>query len=363
MSENVRGPVVPGHQFASDNTAGACPEALATFLQANVGAVASYGDDVYTELVARRLREVFECDCEIFMVFNGTAANSLAISACCQSYHSVICSDVAHVETDECGGPEFFSGGAKILLAESHLGKLAPESVESLVTRRSDIHYPKPRVLSITQPSELGTLYTVDEIQALCEVARRFGLHVQMDGARFANAISALNRSPSEMTWKAGVDVLCLGGAKMGLPMGEAVVFFNRELAADFAFRCKQAGQLASKMRFLTAPWLGVLTDSVWLRHAAHANRMAQRLRRGLEQVPGARLLYPTEVNAVFAALPADYHRALAGAGWRYHTFIARGGARFMCSWATAEEDIDALLTDIRGSLRNDALIACENVS
>jgi threonine aldolase len=176
-----------------------------------------------------------------------------------------------------------------------------------------------------------------------------------MDGARLANAIAALNESPSQMTWKAGVEVLCLGGAKMGLPIGEAVVFFNHELATDFAYRCKQAGQLASKMRFLTAPWLGMLTDSAWLRHAAHANGMAQQLRRGLEQIPGARLLYPTEVNAVFAALPADCHRALADKGWHYYTFIARGGARFMCSWATTEDDVDALLADIRGSVKYEA--------
>ena len=262
--------MVPGYQFASDNTAGVCPEALATLLEANVGAAASYGEDGYTALVADRLRDIFESNCDVFFVFNGTAANSLAISACCQSYHSVICCDVAHLETDECGGPEFFSGGAKILLAESCLGKLTPDSVESLITRRSDIHYPKPRVLSITQPSELGTLYTIDELRALGEMARRCGMRVHMDGARLANAIAAIGAPPSELSWKVGVDVLCLGGAKMGLPMGEAVVFFNRDLAADFAYRCKQAGQLASKMRFLTAPWLGMLYDSAWLRHAAH---------------------------------------------------------------------------------------------
>jgi threonine aldolase len=232
--------------------------------------------------------------------------------------------------------------------------------VEPLVKRRSDIHYPKPRVLSITQPSELGTLYTIDEVHALCELARVYGMCVHMDGARFANAIVALNASPSQITWKAGVEVLCLGGAKMGLPMGEAIVFFNQELAADFAYRCKQAGQLASKMRFLTAPWLGMLTDSAWLRHAAHANRMAQRLRRGLEQVTNVQLLYPTEVNAVFAALPVDCHHALADKGWRYYTFIAKGGARFMCSWATTEDDVDALLADIRGSLANEADIGGE---
>jgi threonine aldolase len=310
--------------------------------------------------VADRLREVFECDCEVFFVFNGTAANSLAISACCQSHHSVICSDVAHLETDECGGPEFFSGGAKILLAESGRGKLTPDSVERLITRRSDIHYPKPRVLSITQPSELGTLYTLDELRALSEIARQYGMRVHMDGARLANAIAALGELPSGLTWKAGVDVLCLGGAKMGLPLGEAVVFFNRELAADFAYRCKQAGQLVSKMRFLTAPWLGILNDSAWLRHAAHANRMAQRLARGLEVIPGVRLLYPPEVNAVFASLPPNCHRQLVAKGWHYYTFIGPGGARFMCSWATTDEDVDALLADVRSAVGNEPAASSE---
>jgi threonine aldolase len=340
----------PGYQFASDNTAGICPEALATLIEANVGAAASYGDDRYTALVADRLREIFECDCEVFFVFNGTAANSLAISTCCQPYHSVICCDVAHLETDECGGPEFFSGGAKVLVSESQNGKLDPESVERLATRRSDIHHPKPRVLSVTQPTELGTLYSIDELRALSELVRRFGMKVHMDGARLANAIAALGAAPSEITWKAGVDILCLGGAKMGLPLGEVVVFFNKELAADFAYRCKQAGQLASKMRFLTAPWLGMLKDSAWLRHAAHANRMAQRLARDLERIEGTRLLYPTDVNAVFVELPAHCHAHLVAKGWHYYTFIGAGGARFMCSWATTEQDVDVLLADVQRS-------------
>jgi threonine aldolase len=339
--------VVPGYQFASDNTSGICPEALETFLDANVGSAASYGNDQYTALVADRLREIFECDCEVFFVFNGTAANSLAISACCQSYHSVICCDVAHLETDECGGPEFFSGGAKVLVAESDQGKLSPESIEAIVTRRTDIHYPRPRVLSLTQPTEVGTLYGLDELQELTSTARRFGLRVQMDGARLANAIVALDKPPSDVTWKVGVDVLCLGGAKMGLPLGEAVVFFNQELAAEFAYRCKQAGQLASKMRYLTAPWLGMLKDSAWLRHARHANQMAQRLARGLESC-GVRLLYPTEVNGVFASLPPACHEQLCAKGWHYYTFIGQGGARFMCSWATTQEDVDNLVSDIK---------------
>jgi threonine aldolase len=166
----------PGCQFASDNTAGVCPEALAEFIEANRGAVPSYGNDRYTAAVADRLREIFECNCEVFFVFNGTAANSLAVSSCCLSYHSVICTDVAHLETDECGGPEFFSGGAKVLLAESQLGKIDLESVERLATRRTDIHFPKPRVLSLTQPTELGTIYTLDELADAARLTTRLGL-------------------------------------------------------------------------------------------------------------------------------------------------------------------------------------------
>ena len=343
--------VTPGYQFASDNTSGICPEALAALIAANEGAVPSYGDDAISKRVADRLREIFECACDVFFVFNGTAANALAVSTCCQPYHSVICADVAHLETDECGSPEFFSGGSKVLVAESRDGKLLPGAVEHLITGRTDIHYPKPHVVSVTQPTELGTLYSVEEIAELSEVVRRFGLRLHMDGARFANAIAALGVAPSDVTWKAGVDILCLGGAKLGLPLGEAILFFNRELAAEFAYRCKQAGQLASKMRFLTAPWLGVLENDVWLKHAAHANAMARRLANGLAQISGVQVLHPTDVNAVFATLPESCHRNLAARGWRYYTFIGRGGARFMCSWATTEQHVDALLADIRSGV------------
>jgi threonine aldolase len=341
----------PGCQFASDNTAGICPEALATLLEANVDAAASYGNDSYTAAVADRLREIFECNCDVYFVFNGTAANSLAISTCCQSYHSAICSDVAHLETDECGGPEFFSGGAKILLAESHDGKLDPASIERIVTRRTDIHFPKPRVLSITQPTELGTVYTLDELSELARVARRHGLRLHMDGARFASAVASLGVSPAEVARAADLDILCLGGAKIGLPLGEAVVFFNRELAADFAYRCKQAGQLCSKMRFLTAPWLGLLQDDAWLCHAAHANRLARKLSAALAAIRGIEIIYPTEANAVFASLPAAVHEALRQNGWQYYTFIGQGAARFMCSWATAEPDVQLLSAHVQRAI------------
>ena len=353
ITSSAQSVVLPGCQFASDNTAGACPEALAALIEANDGPQPSYGNDRYTSLVADRLRLLFAADCEVFFVFNGTAANSLAVSTCCQPYHRVICADVAHLETDECGGPEFFSGGAKLLLAGSSHGKIDVDTVDELVTRRTDIHYPKPHVLSITQSTEMGTVYALEELAELGAAAKRLGLQIHMDGARFANAVAALDAPPGDIVRAAQVDVLCLGGAKIGLPVGEAVLFFDRRLAADFAYRCKQAGQLASKMRFLTAPWLGLLADSAWLRHARHGNAMAARLAAGLADLPGVDLLHPTDANAVFASLPAATHRQLVDRGWRYYTFIGQGAARFMCSWATTPAEVDALLDDIRGSLRD----------
>ncbi|HEY0551298.1 MAG TPA: low specificity L-threonine aldolase, partial [Verrucomicrobiae bacterium] len=246
-------------QFASDNYAGICPEAWQAMEQANGGHERSYGDDRWTEEAANLIRDIFETDCEVFFAFNGTAANSLSLAALCQSYHSILCSEVAHVETDECGAPEFFSNGTKVLLVPGANGKLDPAGVERMVKKRTDIHFPKPRVVSLTQATELGTVYTPDEIKAVWAKAKSCGLRMHMDGARFANAVASLGCAPKEITWQAGVDVLCFGGTKNGMAVGDAVVFFNRELAAEFDYRCKQAGQLASKMRFLSAPWVGML--------------------------------------------------------------------------------------------------------
>ena len=334
--------------FASDNYAGICPEALAALLAANAGHVRSYGDDEWTLRAADRLRELFETDCDVYFVFNGTAANSLALASLCQSYHSVICHQLAHVETDECGAPEFFSNGAKLLAVAGEQGKLAPAAIVEAVTRRSDIHHPRPKVVTLTQASEVGTVYRPQELRAIAETAHEFGLRVHMDGARFANALARLELSPADLTWRAGVDVLCFGGTKMGLPIGEAVVFFDRRLAEDFAYRCKQAGQLASKMRFLSAPWLGILEDGAWLRHAAHANAMARRLAAGLAQVAALPTLFPVEANGVFVRLPATLEQALRARGWLFYNFIGAGGARFMCGWDTAPETVDRLLEDIR---------------
>ncbi len=338
----------PGRQFASDNYAGICPEAWLAMEQANHGHERSYGDDRWTQQAADLIREIFETDCEVFFAFNGTAANSLSLAALCQSYHSILCSEVAHVETDECGAPEFFSNGTKVLLVPGTDGKIDPTGVERMVKKRTDIHFPKPRVVSITQATELGTVYTADEIKAVWARAKSHKLRMHMDGARFANAVASLGCAPKEITWQAGVDVLCLGGTKNGMAVGDAVVFFNRELAHEFEYRCKQAGQLASKMRFLSAPWVGMLKDGAWLRNATNANEMAACLESSLRGLPGVKLLSPRQANGVFVELPRKTIEGLWAKGWMFYTFIGAGGCRFMCSWDTQAEDVDRLVTDIK---------------
>lgn len=334
-------------QFASDNTAGICPEALAAFNEGNLGFASPYGNDAATAKVCDLLREVFERDeLEVFFAFNGTAANSLALASMCQPYQSVICTDAAHVETDECGAPEFFSNGSKLLTAPHHQGKLTAASVDALVKRRSDIHYPRPKVVTLTQSTEIGTLYHKGEIAGISQVCKANGLNLHMDGARFANAVASLNCAPADITWRSGVDVLCFGGTKMGLPVGEAILFFNKAQAEDFAYRGKQAGQLASKMRYLSSPWLAMLQQDNWLKHAGHANRMAQILHHRIADLPGAEMHYPTEANAVLVNLPEWAITELNQLGWRFYNFIG-GSARFMCSWATTEAAIDALLADM----------------
>jgi threonine aldolase len=227
-------------QFASDNYAGICPEALSAMQRANTGHVPAYGNDSWTQEAADLIRRLFETQCEVFFVFNGTAANSLAIASLCQSYHSVLCHELAHVETDECGAPEFFSNGTKVLTVPGEQGKVTPAHIERMVKRRSDIHYPKPRVISLTQATEVGTVYSPKELKAIWAVAKSLKLRIHMDGARFANAVASLGVKPKAMTWQVGVDVLCFGGTKNGIGVGDAVVFFNPALAEEFDYRCKQ---------------------------------------------------------------------------------------------------------------------------
>jgi threonine aldolase len=336
-------------QFASDNCSGICPEAWAAMAEANAGHAASYGDDLWTQRVADLMRKIFETDCEVFFVFNGTSANSLTLASLCQSYNSILCHELAHVETAECGAPEFFANGSKLLLLQGADGKIVPAEIERAVSRRTDIHYPKPRALSVTQVTEAGTVYTPAEVKTLADTAKKHGLRVQMDGARFANAVATLGVAPADITWRAGVDVLCFGGTKNGIGVGEAVVFFDRELARDFDYRCKQGGQLASKMRFLSAPWLGMLQDGAWLRHARHANEMAKLLENGLQKISSVKISFPVQSNVVFARIPKPVEEKLRAKGWKFNTGgVVPGDSRLMCSWDTTPGDVDEFVADLR---------------
>ena len=334
-------------QFASDNYSGICPEAWAAMEAANRGHVSGYGDDPWTDAAADAFRAMFETDCEVFFAFNGTAANSLVLASLCQSYHAVICCQSAHVETDECGAPEFFSNGSKLLVAETQDGKLTPLAIHHIATARQDIHYPKPRAVTISQSTETGRVYNMQELLALSTACQKDGLRLHMDGARFANACASLGNSPAELTWKSGVDVLCFGGTKNGMAVGEAILFFDRKLAADFDYRCKQAGQLASKMRFLAAPWVGMLESGAWLRNAKHANECARYLADHLADIPGIHVVRPPEANAVFVKASDEILEALRLRGWKFYTFIG-GAARFMCSWDTDRKRIDEFCRDMR---------------
>jgi len=218
--------------------------------------------------------------------------------------------------------------------------------VRALATSRADIHFPKPRVVTITQPTETGQVYSLAEIQAIAATCRDLGLKLHVDGARFAHACATLECAPADISWRAGVDVLCFGGTKNGMGVGEAVIFFDRALAQDFDYRCKQAGQLASKMRFLSAPWIGLLESGAWLRNAAHANACASRLKEVVEALPGIEIMFPVEANAVFIAAPEPVLEQLRSRGWHFYTFIG-GGARFMFAWDTLVENVDRLALDI----------------
>ncbi|HUR60360.1 MAG TPA: beta-eliminating lyase-related protein [Opitutaceae bacterium] len=338
--------------FASDNTAGVCPEALAALAAANAGAVPSYGDDTHTTAAKKHFAEIFEAECEVFFVFNGTAANALVLAALCQRHHAILCHALSHVDTDECGAPEFFTGGSKVLPIDAPHAKLRPADLTPVLHRGHGVHFPKLRALSLTQSTELGTFYTPEELRALTTFAHEQGWAVQVDGARFANAAAAARErgiSPADLTWRAGVDVLCFGGTKNGLLTTEAVVFFNRSLAREFEYRVKQSGQLASKMRFAAAQWTAVLSDGAWLRHAAHANRQAQKLSAGLSEI-GFALVAPTEVNGVFVELPPRVYAALERRGWHFYKFVGEHGYRLMCSWETRDDDVAAFVADARAA-------------
>ncbi|MEO1621144.1 MAG: low specificity L-threonine aldolase [Cyanobacteria bacterium J06632_3] len=349
-------------QFASDNYSGICPEVMAYLEKANQGFARAYGEDDWTQRASDLFRDIFEIDCEVFFVFNGTAANSLALGTLCRSYHSIVCHETAHVETDECGAPELFTHGSKLLLGKGPQGKLDPADIANVVTKRSDLHYPKPKAISLTQPTELGTLYSLEELRKIRTVADRYQLKLHMDGARFSNAVAAMDVSPAELTWHSGIDVLCFGGTKIGMALGEAILFFDRALAEDFDYHCKQSGQVASKMRYLAAQFLGLLETGAWLKNAKQANTCAAYLAEQLSQLPELSLMFPQQANAVFVEMPLPLIEGLRKQGWHFYTFIGEGGVRLMCSWNTTHEQVDEFVDAVKqllADLQQTAQEAC----
>jgi threonine aldolase len=346
--------IVERHEFSSDNVAPICPEAWAALQEANAHFAPSYGEDRWTARVCDRVREIFEIDCDVYFVFTGTAANALALAQLCKSFQSVICHQRAHIQTDECGAPEFFTGGSKLVLVGDADGKVDIGQVEALLARPNELHSHKPGAISISQATEFGTIYSRDEIAAIADLARRHQLFLHMDGARFANAIASLNCAPKTITREAGVDVLCFGGTKNGAAAGELVIFFDKKISREFDYRAKQAGQLVSKMRFLAAPWLGLLTEDAWLRNAQHANDAARRLADRLRKETRIESVFPIEANAVFVSMDERLASGLHARGWRFHKFIEPNVYRLMCSWATTERDISDFVGDIRSISLNE---------
>ncbi len=339
--------------FASDNYAGAHPAVLEAVVAANEGWARAYGDDDWTVRLRARLRELLG-DVEAFPVFNGTGGNVTALAAVLRPFEAVICPETAHINVDECGAPEQIAG-AKLVDVATPDGKLTPELLRGRLVGFGDQHHVQARLVSISQSTELGTVYAPGEIRALADEAHGAGLLVHVDGARLVNAAAALGLELRELTAGCGVDVLTLGGTKSGLLGAETVVFFRRSLAADYLYARKQGTQLASKMRYISAQLLRLFEDDLWRETAGHGNEMARRLGDAVAAVPGVELAYPVEANAVFAALP---QAAIERLHERYHFYVwdeDAGVVRLMCSWQTTPADVDALVAAVRDAVGAEA--------
>lgn len=329
----------PARSFASDNNAGVHPAVLKAIADANQGHAVGYGDDPYTGSVVQKFKKIFGPDIEVFFVFNGTAANCLGLKALTNSYHAVVCAESAHIYTDECGAPEKFTGCKLIPLPVTN-GKITVESVRHAYQGIGDPHHVQARVISITQATEVGTVYKPEEIKALARFAHQREMFLHMDGARIANAAVSLKQTLRQATRDLGVDVLSFGGTKNGALGAEAVVFFDKKLGQDFLYLRKQGMQLASKMRFVSAQFDALLTGDLWQKNAQHANRMARLLEKELRKVPQVKIAYKVEANGVFARIP---RAAVAKLQRRYFFYVwneAQSMMRWMCSFDTTEQDV-----------------------
>ena len=343
LSQNRRG-------FASDNNAGVHPNILTALSEVNDGHVIAYGDDPYTEKASAQLRDIFGQETEVFFVFIGTAANVLGLSTVTQSYNAVICPETAHINVDECGAPEKFSG-CKLLTCSTPDGKLTVDMIASHMHGIGFEHHVQPRMVSITQATELGTVYTVDEIREIARYTHEQGMLLHMDGARISNAAVSLGSGFYEMTGGAGVDVLSFGGTKNGMMYGEAIVFFDQALCKDFKYRRKQGMQLASKMRYIAAQFNAFLENELWKENASHANRMAQLLYEAVKDIPGVEVTRQVESNAAFARIPSHIIPALQDEFFFYVWDEELSEVRWMCSFDTTEADIESFASLLRAMI------------
>ncbi|MEJ2535881.1 MAG: low specificity L-threonine aldolase [Calditrichia bacterium] len=326
--------------FASDNNAGVHPEILKAIDEVNQGHVIAYGDDPYTAQAIDKFKEHFGNDIDVYFVFNGTAANVLGITALTRSFNSIICSDLAHLHVDECGAPEKYTG-CKLLTVPSPDGKLTIGGIQRHLHGFDFEHHAQPKVVSITQVTEMGTVYRPEEIREIADLVHSYNMYLHMDGARLSNAAVSLNCGFRNITVEAGVDVLSFGGTKNGMMFGEAIVFFNKNLTGDFKYIRKQGMQLGSKMRFISAQFNALLSNDLWRRNAKHANRMAGYLEEKVKHIPGIKITQPVEANAVFAILPAESIPELQKQFFFYVWDETTSEVRWMTSFDTTKEDID----------------------
>ncbi len=338
--------------FTSDNWAGVHPTIMDALNKANSGAMPAYGGDQLTKRVGDRFSELFEHECSVFFVTTGGAANSLALSQFVPPYGGIFCHEISHIQMDEVGTPEMYTGGAKLLTLAGDDGKLTVAALEQALGFYfpETTHHVKPKAVSLTQGTEAGTVYTVADVTALTNVAKQYDLKVHMDGARFSNAVAHLGCAPADITWRAGVDVLSFGATKNGALAAEAIVFFEPAQTKDFAWRHKRSGHVWSKNRFMAAQWDAFLADDLWLKLAGDANAMATRLANGLSQIDGCEVAYVTQINEIFATFPHGVAEALLGSGAQFYDWVYPGDKwqgrlkRFVTSYITTPQEVDMFL-------------------
>ena len=336
-------------KFASDNVAGACPEVLDAVIKANEGDSTPYGNDQISTELQDKFSEIFEKEVIVFPTASGTAANALALSTMTPSFGNIYCHKLSHINTDECGAPEFYTGGGKLVTLQGIKGKITANELDESVTGAGIVHHTQPSSVSITQVCETGEVYQLDEIKKISDVTHKHNLNMHMDGARFANALVSLDCSPAEMTWKSGIDVLSFGATKNGCLAAEAIIFFKKDLVGNTAFLMKRAGHLLSKMRFVSAQLDAYISNDVWLKNARHANKMGKRLSEGLNNYSDINLSYPTEANEVFATFPRNKIDHLNSEGYTINEDEWDGKAvRLVTSWNTKVSDIERFLNIIK---------------